>query len=436
MLFAEAGNEANCMTTAEVETAVKRLSYVLRHEFGIGSSPGKDVVTCLSSNNLLLPTVFLATIGAGGVYSAASSALTVAELTRQIQTSGSKLVITTEDLQETAVEAARSCSIPPERILILHRMDAQKRALTSVANPIRNYLQQGSNELPRERITDLELLKSRTAALIFSSGTTGPPKGVKLSHRNFVGECVIAQAAMRAYLDRTKQRYIDYEHRTIAHLPCAHISGLQGYILNNIMYGGTVFWMPKFIFEDFVIAARQHRPTFLTTVPAVFLRIAKSLTITDEFHSLKQAQSGAAPIGRELQRLAETKLTCRIGQAWGLTETTGAVTALPWDEIDDTGSIGKLLPNTRMKIVGDDDSTPVPDGSAGEILIRGPNVTSGYWNNPEGTREALTEDGWLRTGDIGLRRNGKFYIVDRKKVSSAKKRTAADHSFSDCSTLL
>ena len=121
-------------------------------------------------------------------------------------------------------------------------------------------------------------------------------------------------------------------------------------------------------------------------------------------------------MGSESQNLVESKLRCNVGQAWGLTETTGAATWLPWDCIDDTGSIGQLLPNMRLKIV-DDAGVAVPDGHSGEILVQGPNVTMGYYENPEATRETFTEDGWMHTGDIGLRRDGKFYIIDRKKVS-------------------
>ncbi|KGO38870.1 AMP-dependent synthetase/ligase [Penicillium expansum] len=119
-------------------------------------------------------------------------------------------------------------------------------------------------------------------------------------------------------------------------------------------------------------------------------------------------------MGPQLQRLAESKLKCKISQAWGLTETTGAVTWLPWDREDTTGSISQLLPNTRLKIV-DGSERPVQDGHSGEILVRGPNVMLGYWENKEVTAQAFTADGWFRTGDIGTRKDGKFYIVDRKK---------------------
>jgi 4-coumarate--CoA ligase len=120
-------------------------------------------------------------------------------------------------------------------------------------------------------------------------------------------------------------------------------------------------------------------------------------------------------MGPELMAQAEAKLGAHISQTWGLSETTGSVTAMPWDEHDVTGSISPLLPNVRMRIVDDNDND-VPEGEEGEFLVKGPIVTKGYWDNEKQTQESFTPDGWYKTGDIGLWKDNKFYIVDRKKV--------------------
>lgn len=380
------------------------------------SGAGKDVVTCVCSNHLLSPSIFFAVIASESIYSAASTALTMRELVRQLQSSKSNLIIATEDTASTAIEAARISNIALDRVLILRSMGAD-RALNPSVDSSRNYLKE-TRQFAWARISEEEILRNRVVALLYPSGTTGVPKGVRISHKNFVSEAIITQTAIETYLSRSgQQSRSGFQYRTIAHLPSAHISGLQGYFINGTMMGGTVFWMPKYVFDDFVHAAKRHRPTFISTVPSVYLRIAKSASVSDEFHSLEHAQSGAAPMGPQLQKLAESKLKCKITQAWGLTETTGAVTWLPWDREDSTGSISQLLPNTRLKIVHESERS-VLDGHAGEILVRGPNVTAGYWGNDKATAEAFTADGWFRTGDIGIRKDGKFYIVDRKKVSS------------------
>ncbi|KAF9886169.1 hypothetical protein FE257_011994 [Aspergillus nanangensis] len=420
MVYAEASNETNHLTLQQTATWTRRLAYVLRHEFGIGAlGPEQDVVTCISSNQVLLPTVFFGVIAAGGIYSAASTALTTMELARQIEQSSSTLIIASPDTADVALKAAQKCNIPASRVLVLRSM-AHHRELTSLGHA-RNYLannnSNSNNELLAwERITDPHVLQTRIIGLVYSSGTTGVPKGVQLSHSNFVAEAIITQAAIQLFLARTnRQVHVNFTYRALGHLPSAHISGLQGYFINGVMAGGTVFWMGKFEFEAFVAAAKHHQVTFISSVPSVFLRIAKSPHVTDEhFRSLVHAQSGAAPMGSDTQCLVEKKIRCNISQAWGLTETTGAVTWLPWDRSDRTGSISQLLPNTRLMIV-DDAGVAVDEGQRGEILVKGPNVTKGYFRNPEATREAFTADGWFRTGDIGLRKDEKFYIVDRKK---------------------
>ena len=120
-------------------------------------------------------------------------------------------------------------------------------------------------------------------------------------------------------------------------------------------------------------------------------------------------------MGADLQRKAQEKLGCLIHQTWGLSETTGATTGMPADVEEMTGSISRLLPNVRMRII-DEEGVDVQEGKEGEFIVKGPIVTNGYYQNEQATKESFTADGWFKTGDIGLRKNGMFYIVDRKKV--------------------
>ena len=177
--------------------------------------------------------------------------------------------------------------------------------------------------------------------------------------------------------------------------------------------------MPKFNFEEFLAYNRHFKITYFFTVPATYLLIAKSCLVTDQFATLVHAVSGAAPLGADLAAQAEMKLGCNISQTWGLSETTGSVTIMPWAERDSTGSVSRLMPNTRLRIVNDDE-TDVEAGKDGELAVQGPQAVTGYWENPMGTDHLYTRDGlWLKTGDIGKMRNGLLYLVDRKKVGES-----------------
>jgi len=142
------------------------------------------------------------------------------------------------------------------------------------------------------------------------------------------------------------------DYRTLAHLPAAHIAGVQGYFVNPFYIGGTVYWMPKFDFIRFLEYNKKHKITFFFTVPPIYLLIAKMDIVTDQFDTLQQAISGAAPLGKELQYAASAKLgkgKTFISQTWGLSETTGSVTVMPLGEIDDTGSVSKIMPSIQAR---------------------------------------------------------------------------------------
>lgn len=132
--------------------------------------------------------------------------------------------------------------------------------------------------------------------------------------------------------------------------------------------GGPVYWMKKFEFIKFLEYNKKYRITFFFTVPPIYLLIAKSPLVTDQFDSLRHAVSGAAPMGKELQRLASQKLGCHISQTWGLSETTGSVTLMAWDENDETGSVSPLMPGASMRIV-DENDRDVEEGQPGEMLM-------------------------------------------------------------------
>lgn len=227
-----------------------------------------------------------------------------------------------------------------------------------------------------------------------------------------------SQAALVIDASRDLMPHSTHWARTLAHLPAAHIAGVQGYFVNGVYAGTTVYWMRRFDFPKFLEYNKKYAITAFFSVPPVYLAIAKAPMVTDQFDTLEYAVTGAAPMGKDLQLAVKKKLgkgKAQVCQTWGLSETTGSMTVMPrggWDDL--TGSVSMLVSNGEARIV-DEEETDVPVGERGEIWVRGPQVTKGYWGNEEANREAFSKDGWFKTGDVGLFKDGMFYIVDRKK---------------------
>lgn len=242
--------------------------------------------------------------------------------------------------------------------------------------------------------------------------------GVMLSHQNFVAQFSILSGPRREYFEKAKAEGKKFPpSRALAHLPAAHIAGVTGYLISPVSSGSTVFWMKKYNWPDFLKYNKALKITSIYTVPSIYLRIAKDPAVTDHFKTMAFATGGAAPLDGTLQKAANKKVgtgNTMVGQAYGLSESTGAITAPLMGEKDDTGSIGAVLPNNEVRIVDPQDND-VPSGTPGELVCRGPIITKGYFRNPEATQGAF-KNGWFCTGDVAVERDGKFYIVDRIKV--------------------
>jgi acyl-CoA synthetase (AMP-forming)/AMP-acid ligase II len=420
ILNAEAADPTNHVTKSQSRAYTKQIAYHLRNSFGIGANGhSKDVVVAMCSGQILLPTVFYGVIAAGGVYSAASSAFTYQELARQVRQGKASVIVASEDCVEVAVQAAKEVGLGLDRVLVLQSM-GHKRVLQQYGGARQNFIETFAKRGESHNwdvIRSKKELDERIICLLYSSGTTGVPKGVKLSNTNLVSEGLIPFYGLKTWVrnQEAKDPNFKFEYRTLAHLPAAHIAGVQGYCVNPALTGGITYWMPKFDFPKFLEYNEKYGITTFFTVPPIYLLIAKSPLVKNQFKTLVHAISGAAPMGADLTALAESKLGAHISQTWGLSETTGSVTGMPWDQHDTTGSLSPLLPNTRLRIL-DDDENDVEEGQDGELCVQGPMVTRGYWDNDAATKESFTKDGlWFKTGDVGLRRDNMFYIVDRKK---------------------
>ncbi|KAK5941238.1 hypothetical protein PMZ80_006515 [Knufia obscura] len=424
VLHIDAAHPENKFTKADLQDTIQRIAHGLRNHYGVGANgPNKDVITVMSYGQIMVPAAFYGVVAAGGIYSAASPSSTVAELARQITIGKSNLVICSAEHKDVVSQAAKQCNVPASRVLILESWPEHfLKSLDGSINAI------SSQRLPWQRITDPAALKKSIITILWSSGTTGLPKGVSLSHLNLVAETYLLTFQPRMFvakqLETDPDSYKPMEYKTLAHLPISHIAGLFGYLVAPFYNGGTVYWMRKYNWPDLLKYVKNYKITAFYTVPSIYLRISKSPDVTDHFAHVEAASTGAAPMDGKLQTASNSRLgdgrSTFIGQTWGLSETTGAVTAMPKGETDTTGSISPILPNVELRMV-DDNYQDIEPGQEGELLIRSPLVMEGYFNNPEATRDAFydfKDDGkghWFCSGDIGVYRHGKFYIVDRKK---------------------
>jgi 4-coumarate--CoA ligase len=174
-----------------------------------------------------------------------------------------------------------------------------------------------------------------------------------LSHRNFVTETYVTSLAGRDWAEKQIMAGKELKpYRTLAHLPISHIAGMFGYLVAPFYSGGLVVWMRKYEWKKLLKFAKEFQVTALYTVPSIYLRISKSPDVADHFKSLDAASTGAAPMDGDLQIAANSKLgqgEVFIGQTWGLSETTGAVTMMPRGQSDITGSISPLLPTVELR---------------------------------------------------------------------------------------
>lgn len=417
VLHIDAANPSNKITKAQLRTTLQQIAHGLRHKYGVGSNgPNKDTVTVISYGSILVPAALFGVIAAGGVYSAASPSSTVADLARQVKIEKSKVIICGREHIDVASKAAQECGLTLKNVLLLDSTEG-KWKLESIEGNI-NAL--SKTKLQWRKIFDPKLLKDSLIVILWSSGTTGLPKGVMLSHTNLVAEAYLCALSGREWVAKEveKGNFEPKEYITLAHLPISHIAGLFGYLVFPFYSGGTVYWLRKYEWSSLLDALNKYKITFFYTVPSIWLRVSKSPEITKQFQHLEGASTGAAPMDSKLQRTANKRLgtgeNVFVGQTWGLSETTGAVTAPTKEDPDDTGSIGHILPAVELRLV-DEDFRDVEPGQEGELLVRSPLVTNGYYDNEEATK-ATFHQGWFCTGDIGVCRNGKFYVVDRKKV--------------------
>lgn len=342
-------------------------------------------------------------IWAGGVVSPANPGYTADELAFQLKDAGARTIVTQKALLGTAVQAAKMVGIDEDQIILLgdEKDETFKfKHFTSVKNLA------GTNRYRRAKMNP----KKDLAFLPYSSGTTGKPKGVMLSHGNLISNTLMNHSLEGNWLKWQNDKII-------AFLPFFHIYGLTVIIHQSLYAGYECLVMPKFDLPNFCKIIQDHKITMAYVVPPVVLQLGKHPVVGQyDLSSLRMLNSGAAPLTSEIVNAVYKRLKLPVKQGYGLSETSPTTHAQPWDQWDKKmGSAGILLPGQTAKFMSAEEKE-LPVGETGELWIKGPNVFMGYLNNPEGTKNALTDDGYFKTGDVGYQdKDGAFFITDRVK---------------------
>ena len=381
------GPTGRTITYAELAGSINAVAAGL-HSRGFGKG---DVFALFLPNIPEYAVIYHAVALLGGASTTANPLYKADELAFQLNDAGAKFLLTVPPFAELCLEAARQS--PVKEVFVL----GEAEGLTPFSEvPI------PGGEVPKVTIEPNDVV-----ALPYSSGTTGLPKGVELTHGNLVGNTHQADPVMP----------VDENQVLIAVLPFFHCYGQQVIMNSGLAKGATVVTLPKFDLEEFLKTVQDRKGTRLYLVPPIILALAKH-PIVDKYDlsSVEMITSGAAPLGRELQQAVEKRLDCRVTQGYGLTETGPVTNTVPLDWDPRSGSVGPLIPNTEAKIVDVDSGKELGPNERGEICVRGPQIMKGYLNNSEATSHAIDKDGFLHTGDIGyVDDDGYFYIVDRLK---------------------
>jgi long-chain acyl-CoA synthetase len=274
------------------------------------------------------------------------------------------------------------------------RISAYQEVVTSGQTAVGDFLSPTSAASPDD-----------IGVILYTSGTTGRPKGVVLSHRSLLSN---------AMAGRGPEREVRDEETQLAVLPLAHAYGI---LVANVFFlrGVSIVAHPRFDTGAVLSAIERYRIVSFAGVPAMFVALLYTPDADNyDTSSLQVCVSGSAPLPVAVLEAFEQKFGCRILEGYGLSEASAALTGHSLDIERRPGSVGKPLTDVEILVVDENDQ-PVPVGEVGEVIARGPNIMQGYYNMPEETQAAL-RNGWLHTGDMGrLDEDGYLYIVERKK---------------------
>ncbi|KAK3596666.1 hypothetical protein CHS0354_038898 [Potamilus streckersoni] len=342
--------------------------------------------------------VFLACGVMGVTVSTANPVYTPMEIQKQLEHSEATIIVTMSTMVEIVREAIKfnkTLYNKVKEIIVVGKAEA--------CRPFSTLLEDDGSAFP----DNVDICpKEDIIALPYSSGTTGLPKGVMLTHSNLVANLL--------QLCRGPMQLRPREDTLIGLLPFYHIYGMVVVQFGPIIQGAKLVILPKFEPHVFLSAIQQHQITYMHLVPPLALFLAKSPLVSNfKVNSVKTIVCGAAPLGEGVTNDVKNRIGAELCQAYGLTETSPLVS---YDiSPAKVGTVGRMAPSTEVMLIDPLTGNPVPPEKEGELLVRGPQVMKGYLKNSEATNNTI-RDGWLQTGDLAkYDLEGYIKILDRLK---------------------
>lgn len=376
------------MTNREGAERTFRLANALR---SLPIAAGDRVVVLLANCPEVLQS-YGGILRAGGVIVPVLFLLAAEELRLILNDSAAKAIITSPDFVSKCLDA-RAGLDPEPRVIVVGDGPEETLSFEELLAP----------ESPEAPVVEREA--NEPALFMYTSGTTGRPKGVVLTHSNMLHQA----EAVNEISD------FDREDISLAALPMAHAGGLVGWVIGQKI-GARGVVLPWFDPDLFCRSIQEHKVAGTSLVPTMGTLLLNYPGLESyDLTSLEQVAFGASPVPAELLRAFEERFGCKTRVVYGLTEAAPIVTAERLSDERREGSCGRAIPGVEIAILDPDGERPLPPGESGEICVRGPNVMAGYHNMPEETARAL-RGGWLHTGDIGyLDEDGFLFVIDRVK---------------------